>query len=361
MTNSTTTTVALVLSLGVLAGCGEAEEGVTTSDGQALYAAPHDDGNTFACATCHALSEPADDGITRPGHPIGDAAGRASFKNGQLNQLIDAVNACRQDWMGAPAFAEDDPRWLALRDFLGGGEAASAEDLSYEIVDPPADVSGGDATRGAATFDRTCSVCHGAGATGTVRAPSLLGTPESPEFIALKIRRSGNPQSDIYPDLTPGRMPFWAPDRLSDDELRDIVAFLVESEAEGPMITGEEVDLSQPGAQTDCGSTHPLVGRSLTFVEKSHDVGGTATVVDDCTLRFDDFSFDGGGIDVRIYGGQNGNYDNGPNMSINMVGSAFDGGSAILRLPEGTTLDDFDGLSVWCVPVGFSFGDGRFE
>lgn len=363
MFNETTTGLALTLALGLFAGCETAtDEGRSaTTDGQALYAAPHDDGNTFACATCHALHEPADDGITRPGHPIGDAAARATFKNGQLSGLVDAVNSCREDWMGAPAFTEDDPRWLALRDFLVAEAGdTTAESITYDIVDPPADVSGGDPVAGAAAFDRTCAVCHGPGAAGSERAPSLLGTPETADFIALKVRRSGNPSSDVYPDLVPGRMPFWAADRLTDDGLRDIVAFLGQTESTTP-INGDEMDLSLPNAQSDCGSSHPMVGQSLTFMEKAHDVGGTATVVDDCTILFEDFSFDGGGIDVRIYGGENGSYDDGATMSVNLVGTAFERNKAVLRLPEGISLGDFDGLSVWCVPVGFSFGDGQFE
>ena len=40
--------------------------------------------------TCHALEEPADD-FRRPGHPIGNAANRPSYKNGQLTDIIDAI------------------------------------------------------------------------------------------------------------------------------------------------------------------------------------------------------------------------------------------------------------------------------
>lgn len=358
------------LTLVLLAGCGSesatddgSDDPRTEISGQALYEARHEDGNTFACSTCHALSEPTADGITRPGHPIGDAAARTSFKNGQLDRLLDAVNTCRQDWMGAPAFTEDDARWLALEGFLNEqAEGAAPSALAFTVADPPVDVDGGDPTAGEATFNRTCTVCHGPSGVGTQLAPPVAGTPEDGAFIAAKIRRSGNVDSAVYPDLIPGRMPFWAPDRLSDDELRDVVAFLLNSEPANPVvITGDEVDLSVDGAQQGCGSTHPAIGQTLTFVGNAHDVGGMATIVDDCTIRFSDFSFDGGGIDVHIYGGNGGDYSVGPDLSVNMVGTAFDGGEALVRLPNGISLDDFDGLSVWCVPVGFSFGDGQFE
>jgi mono/diheme cytochrome c family protein len=370
MTYRTTTLhlATFAVSLLILSGCGRdaadgVEEPATMTEGQALYELPHDDGNTFACATCHALNEPADDGITRPGHPIGDAAARTTFKNGQLDNLLDAVNTCRQDWLGAPAFTEDDARWLALEGFLKDqAEGAAPSELSFIVADPPAQVDGGDPATGEATFNRTCVVCHGQSGVGTDLAPPIAGTPENADFIAAKIRRSGNQASSLYPELIPGRMPFWAPDRLSDDELRDIVAFLVQSEPPTEvMVTGDEVDLSVADAQSDCGSSHSAVGQSLTFVGNAHAVAGTATIVDDCTIRLSDFSFDGGGIDVHVYGGHGGDYATGPDLSVNMVGTAFDGGEALVRLPEGVTLDDFDGLSIWCVPVGFSFGDGQFQ
>ena len=40
----------------------------------------------------------------------------------------------------------------------------------------------------------------------------------------------------------------------------------------------------------------------------------------------------------------------------------YDGTETVYaQLPEGLTLDDLDGISVWCVPVAASFGDGLFQ
>lgn len=38
----------------------------------------------------------------------------------------------------------------------------------------------------------------------------------------------------------------------------------------------------------------------------------------------------------------------------------YSGETVYAQLPSSRSLDEFDGLSVWCVPVGISFGDGRF-
>ena len=40
----------------------------------------------------------------------------------------------------------------------------------------------------------------------------------------------------------------------------------------------------------------------------------------------------------------------------------YDGTETVYaQLPVGLTLDDLDGISVWCVPVASSFGDGLFR
>ena len=102
------------------------------------------------------------------------------------------------------------------------------------------------------------------------------------------------------------------------------------------------------------GQTATLSGRNR--------VGGTATIVDNCTIQIDNFNFDGGGIDVRIYGGLNGNYDDGFSMGTNLVrSSGYFGETLTVQLPPGRTLDEVDGISVWCIPIEVSFGEGTFE
>lgn len=341
----------------LLIACSDSGGG-TEASGETLYMEPHPDGNTFACATCHSLFEPAPDGVRRPGHSIADAALRPTFKNGQLDELRDAVNSCRVEWMAATAFGEADPRWLALsgylRELAGEGEVPA---LSYEIVQPPTDLGGGDVESGRALFNRSCVVCHGNDATGTERAPALRGDLLDADTIAVRVRTSGLQQSAVYGGLTGGRMPFWAADRLSDDELRDLVAFVLQNDGEG----GGD---GETGELRECEATHPKIGQIASLSTFAHQVSGTAMIVDDCTIRIDDFIFDGGGIDVRFYGGLGGNYTAGFSMSEEDLRrpEGYDGTEAVYaQLPEGRTLDDLDGISVWCVPVAASFGDGLFE
>ena len=328
--------------------------------GELLFMNRHDDGNTFACNTCHALTEPTAD-FRRPGHPLGDAAMRPSFKNGQVDTLLEAVNSCRTEWMVAPPFGANDDRWQALQGFLATAAGdAPADPLVFEIVQPPADLEGGDVEAGRDAFNGTCAVCHGAEATGTQLAPPLNGEFLTADLIARRVRTSGVVDSPVYDGLTGGRMPFWSADRLSDAELTDIIAFVVQNDP-GDIVPepDPEPEMVNPG---DCASTHALVGSEATFETFAHQVGGTATVVDDCTIRIDDFTFDGQGVNVQLYGGLAGAYAQGFSMSGDLRRSpGYAGESLTFTLPEGTTLDDLDGVSIWCVPVGINFGDARFE
>lgn len=355
----------LQLVVLLLAGCAGSGSSAAPS-GEMLYLQPHDDGNTFACATCHALEEPAPDGLRRPGHPIGDAANRPSYKNEQLAELRDAVNSCRVEWMAAAELSVDDARWIALRDFLesvAGDQPAPA--LRYEIVQPPDDLSGGDESAGRETFNHSCVVCHGMDASGTERGPALRGETLTEEIIGRRVRTSGAADSPIYPGLTNGIMPFWAADRLSDDELVDLTAFVFSNDGGGAGGSGGMGGGGGTGGVPDlreCDATHDKIGQVASLSTLFHSVSGTAEIIDDCTIRVDDFTYDGGGIDVRFYSGQGGNYVSGFSMSDDLRRSGgYSGETVYAQLPEGRTFDELDGISVWCVDVASSFGDGIFE
>ena len=142
-----------------------------------------------------------------------------------------------------------------------------------------------------------------------------------------------------------------------DDELRDLVAFVLSNDGGGG-------GGGQTGNLRECDTTHPKIGQVATLSTFAHQVSGTAVIVDDCTIRVDDFVFDGAGIDVRFYSGLGGNYVNGFSMSEEDLRrpEGYDGTETVYaQLPVGRTLDELDGISVWCVPVSSSFGDGLFQ
>lgn len=375
-----TTTLLGILALGT--GCGATEDpapqrepSALAAEGERVFRSVVEDGNTFSCATCHAITEPAQDGLRRAGHPLFDAARRPTYKNGRLFELRDATNSCLQEWMNAEPWAADDDRWLALEEYLESvAPDEAAEPLHFEVVEPPpADaLSGGDADAGRSLFNRSCSVCHGEDGVGTQLAIPVGGRGLEAEYVARRVRTSGREQSDVYEGLTGGVMPFWAADRLDDDELRDLIAYLalqqapVDPDPEDP--DHEDPDPEDPEDPEDppdpsgCTALHPRVGATAVLEENFHDVGGIAQIIDDCTIEIREFTFDGQGIDVRLYGGLEGNYDEGFAIGDNLLrADGYQGETLTFTLPPGRTMDDLDGVSVWCVPVGVDFGSGRFE
>jgi len=385
----------VLLALALLSGCGDDAPTDTLSMGEAVYRERLADGNTFTCATCHALSEPASDGFVRPGHPLGDATRRSSYKGGRLTDMREAVNSCVTEWMNGAPWSATDARWTTLHAFLDAqatSDTAPAVDL--RIVAPPADLSGGDAASGRALFNSRCVVCHGVDAAGTERAPGLTGAPLPADYIASRVRTSGRADSPVYTGLTGGIMPFWSADRLSDAELLDIVAYVVLSSAPstdggvgdaamGDAATGDAAvsdaatgDSATPDAGTDsgardassgdagssgCAATHARVGQVAMLSADFHGTTGTARIVDDCTIVVEGFGYDGTGIDVRFYGALGRDYGSGFALSDDLLlAGGYDGASLTLTLPPGHTLDEVDSISLWCVAVGVSFGDGSF-
>jgi cytochrome c len=204
-------------------------------DGAQVFEEPAPGGNAFACASCHALDEPAADGLRRVALPLGSAAGRPSFQGGAVDSLRDAVNVCMSEWMQAEAFSATDPSWLALEAYLeaaAGGAAVPAEPLTIAAL--PEELSGGDVARGDELFSITCAACHGPDALGTAVAPALAGMHLPVAFVAERVRTGGPRDSAVYEGLSGGRMPFWSAERLSDAELLDVIAFVAAGAGMGP-------------------------------------------------------------------------------------------------------------------------------
>jgi hypothetical protein len=111
--------------------------------------------------------------------------------------------------------------------------------------------------------------------------------------------------------------------------------------------------------------TSPQVGWQAEFNGLFHNVGGTVTIVDDDTVRVDDFTYDGGGIDVRFYLGtsdSSASFSSGLAIGPQLLGMMFDGSQAPFEvdLPAGQTLEGWQAISVWCVTAHVNFGSGSF-
>jgi hypothetical protein len=110
-----------------------------------------------------------------------------------------------------------------------------------------------------------------------------------------------------------------------------------------------------------CGrSDNAKVGQVANLSTLSHRVSGKATVIDNCTIEITAFNYDGLGLpDVFIYGAVAPNYATGFAIGPNLFGIPQTNTTLRLTLKAGE-LNQLDGISVWCVRAGVSFGDGRF-
>jgi len=110
-------------------------------------------------------------------------------------------------------------------------------------------------------------------------------------------------------------------------------------------------------------TTNPLVGTTATFSNFTHNIGGTLTLLDDRTIQITNFTYDGGGPAVYFYTGTDGGYspnDGGRQIGPMLNGRIYDNETIIVPLPDDITLDDFNGVSVWCELFFVSFGEATF-
>lgn len=192
--------------------------------------------NEATCATCHASSA----GVTgNPGDSLRNIAFHTSFKGGGAPTLLDATNACVTGWMGGTALTASDASWKELEKYLqsiSDPAQTTPNTLTPQVLADLAAyeamyATGGDATAGEAAFAQSCARCHSGalklGATAAVPKSSmkLLTAGE----IARQVRTSGPPPSSMSDaaDVTPGPMPFFEPDELPEQTLKDIIAYVL--------------------------------------------------------------------------------------------------------------------------------------
>lgn len=111
--------------------------------------------------------------------------------------------------------------------------------------------------------------------------------------------------------------------------------------------------------------TYPRACQQATFTTHFHDVEGVATIFDERTIHVSDFNYDGTGISVYFYLGEEnstGSFNSGIAIGPELVRPmAYNEEHVTVELPMGQSLDGYGAISVWCVAVGVSFGDGTFS
>ncbi|MDH7516443.1 MAG: cytochrome c [Bacteroidota bacterium] len=190
----------------------------------------------LACSDCHSECDEAVPPLDRiyPGHSIVGAAGRTQAWNGIISgdamretaagTAICAVRFLKKAKSPAEALSHreskaflaffaaistgKEPDHLAWRALVYPGDTAKTR-RNLEQADERVSALTGNAPRGAVLFRNACSSCHGEGKV-TGLAPSLS---RSVMGRMGRIIRAGK-----------GAMPFFSMDRLSDQDIADIIA-----------------------------------------------------------------------------------------------------------------------------------------
>ena len=111
---------------------------------------------------------------------------------------------------------------------------------------------------------------------------------------------------------------------------------------------------------TDDGEA-PQVGWVADFTTHHHSVAGRVEILDESTLEVQDFTYDGEGINARLFVQVDGAPFSGDyELSDNLVGEAFDGETFELSIPDEAEMENWNLITLWCIPAGVSFGDGVF-
>ena len=100
-----------------------------------------------------------------------------------------------------------------------------------------------------------------------------------------------------------------------------------------------------------CGQDHEKVGWTAVMEDSGEHPfapDGNATILDDCTIRLDAFTWDALGDETYVWAGFCDDLSTGFAISDQINGeTAYENASMDLTLPEGKTLDDLDCIAIY--------------
>eukprot|EP00877_Chromochloris_zofingiensis_P010197 jgi/Chrzof1/5430/Cz16g02210.t1 len=107
-----------------------------------------------------------------------------------------------------------------------------------------------------------------------------------------------------------------------------------------------------------CTNKHPYVGLVGKLTELEHKVSGTITILDDCSFRVTDFTYDGKAPAAYWWGAPDVDrlYQEGFALDSNRLKSSSNGVTVVIELSPGVTWDKVKVISVWCEAFAADFG-----
>jgi mono/diheme cytochrome c family protein len=215
----------------------------TAFDGLKLFKSSAVGANGLSCAQCHATvnEERIDDGLIRAAHSMANAADRETWWGqdpegpGAYANIAAAAVVCVEHYMRRQNKLTAQ-QLLDLEAFLSSINRRPEHDAL--AIAPAADKTGeysgyegGDKVIGRTLFYTACHTCHPNGEAGIAPA---IPRQKPAAFYARKVREGdglGAVLSGVDPnayDPASGQfMPFFGADRLSKDQIRDIIAYIL--------------------------------------------------------------------------------------------------------------------------------------
>ena len=189
--------------------------------------------NYLACNDCHSAS--ADEGERiHPGYPLENAANRDAWWGGYESQFLDAVNFCLTFFMRGQPLTPGDPDGDALYEYLDSiSPAPAAPALPLTLTKTIPLLGGGDADAGRDVYDAACRGCHGS-RSGSGRLHSSVTALDDDLWADYDVVFPGVDHRLIVAEKVRhgaffgigGVMPPFAEERLTDEQLADILAYL---------------------------------------------------------------------------------------------------------------------------------------
>jgi thiosulfate dehydrogenase len=194
--------------------------------------------NVFSCATCHTISpesptaSPSDRGAIASN--LYGVTERPRWFGGQLISLYEAVDFCYVYFMrGFPSLDPNSIEARLIYEYLENqSDGRVRETRPMTVVEQITDPGPGDSAAGEAVWAESCAPCHGEAFTGKGRlGPTISVVPEA----SLEFARDNNvPVRLVIAEKVRhgqffgvgGNMPFYPLERLSDEQLSDLLEFL---------------------------------------------------------------------------------------------------------------------------------------
>ncbi len=215
----------------------------TMQEGRLMFHSSALSSNGLACIQCHADFDESrqSDGLIRAGHPLVNAASRETWWGqdeedpDRYSDISHAAVFCVEHFMRNPQKLTAQ-QLLGLQAYLAGITKrpiptplalAPAADKTGEY----SGFDGGDRINGRQLFFAACHTCHPNGNPGIASAPIPRDQPAA--SYARKIREGdglGSTLSGLDPNAydPDGElfMPFFGADRLTKNQIRDIIAYI---------------------------------------------------------------------------------------------------------------------------------------